>query len=299
MKRLPALHLLVALEAIARHESVTQAAQELHLTASAVSHRLGNLQEFLGVRLFVKRHDGIALTPQGHRYSIAARDLLQQMDRLSTVLGECGGESLVKLRTSPGFAEFWLLPRLPDFRDAYPGIHIEVESSFEPVDFRTQAIDLWVSRARPSDSALVTETLITEHFVPLASPAYLRRHALNCVSDLSTDEAIYCTRSSPNWTDWFKTYCDIAHNMDWALAFSHAAHALQAATQGLGVVLESREIAEPFLRDSRLSLVFEHSASIIGPGHAMVYPEQHLNRPAVAAFTAWLRSKAATADARN
>lgn len=292
MKRIPPLHLLVALEAIARHESVTKAAKELHLTTSAISHRLSSLQELLGVRLLIKRHDGVSLTPEGRSYSNAVCDLLQRVANLSNVFDDAVGSSVLRIRTGPSFAEIWLVPRLAEFRRLHPAIHVKLEASMTAVDFRRDALDLWVCRGRPSEGELVAESIIPEHFIPLASPAYLARHAITEHADLSVNDAIYCSRCSPNWSDWFRRYRGIRHDMDWSLAFSHASHALQAASQGLGVVFESREIAQPFMSNRRLAPVFTNDAGIDGPGYALLYPARHLDRPAVAAFRSWLLTTA-------
>lgn len=288
--RVPALHLLTAFEAVARLESASLAAKSLHLTTSAISHRLSKLEDELKVHLFVRTRDGMKLTPQGQKYNAGLKSILCQFEELSKCLEPSCDQSVVRVHAAPGFAQFWLMPRLADFKRAHPEIRIELTSSFSAVDFRKDSVDLWVQRGAPVSGNFVVENFFKEHFLPLASSAYIRKRQIRAFSDLQDSPLIYCTRNTPAWPDWFKTKDLAPVKLDWSLALSHADHAMQAAAQGLGVVLESMELSEGFRKDKRLVPVFAKNDVIEGPGHNLVYPQERLSSPAVASFRSWLFS---------
>lgn len=288
--RVPALHLLTAFEAVARLESVSLAAKSLHLTTSAISHRLAKLEDSLGVRLFVRTREGMQLTSDGQKYNAGLKNVLNQFEDLSKCLDTRAEQSVVRVHAGPGFAQFWLMPRLANFRSAHPEIRIELSSSFKPVDFRKDPVDLWVQRGAPLTGPFVVENFMKEHFLPLASSHYIRKQKIRVFSDIHHASLIYCMRNTPAWPDWFKAKGLARIKLDWSLALSHADYAMQASAQGLGVVLESLELSEAFRRNKRLVPVFAKDDLLEGPGHNLVYPQEHLNSPAVASFRAWLYS---------
>jgi len=288
--RVPALHLLTAFEAVARLESVSLAAKSLHLTTSAISHRLAKLEDALGVQLFVRARDGMRLTLDGQKYNAGLKNILNQFEDLSRCFDAPAEQSVVRVHAGPGFAQFWLMPRLANFRAAHPHIRIELSSSFKPVDFRKHPVDLWVQRGAPASGSFVVENFIKEQFLPLASPHYILKQQIRVFSDLRNASLIYCTRNAPAWPDWFAAKGLAPVKLDWSLALSHADHAMQAAAQGLGVVLESLELSKAFRKDKRLVPVFAKDDLLEGPSHNLVYPKGRLNSPAVASFRSWLYS---------
>ncbi|MBU3724284.1 MAG: LysR family transcriptional regulator [Burkholderiaceae bacterium] len=286
--RMPALHLLIAFEAVARQGSVSKAANELHLTPSAISHRIAKLEAQLGTSLFLRTSHGIGLTQKGRRYNEALSETLGRLSEISECLNPPDTDDPVRIHTGPGFARLWLMPRLTLFREKHPKIKVELSSSFDPVDFRNDSVDLWVQRGKPAKGDFVVENFFTEQFVPLASPAFLKSNPLKSISDLANAPLIYCSRATPAWPDWFATNGCGKLKLDWDLAFTHAGHSLQAAVQGLGVVLESLELSEPFLKNKRLVRALPKLPAMQGPGQHLIYPEKYLDRPHVAEFRSWL-----------
>ncbi len=288
--RLPGLHLLSAFDAVARQGSISKAAKELHITAPAVSHRIAKLEEFVGTPLLRRVGNCIFLTLEGEKYSVVVKRTLVNFEELSTCFSKDVRRKVLRIHTGPGFARFWLIPRLGLFRERFPSIDIDLSSSFDPVDFDRDPVDLWIRRGDFSTSDFFVENFFSELFVPLASPEYLRNHPINSFEDLQTAPLIFCSRNRPAWPDWFKAKGLGDPQLNWTLALSHAGYGLEAATQGLGVFLESLELAEIFLRDKRLVQVFPENASIPGPGHHIICPPHHLERPTVRSFKEWLLS---------
>ena len=128
--RLPALHDLAAFEAAARLASFLKAAEELHVTQSAVSHRIKSLEEFVGVPLFIRINRNIALTSFGERYLPDVRAVLTQLD---TATARLKGERRTRLRISaaPALGAKWLVGRLAGFQRAHPEIELAVSSAYD------------------------------------------------------------------------------------------------------------------------------------------------------------------------
>lgn len=288
--RLPGLHLLSAFDAVARHGSISKAAKDLHITAPAVSHRIAKLEETVGTSLLRRVGNNICLTHEGEKYSVIVKRALVSFEELSAYFSKDIRRSVIRIHAGPGFARFWLIPRLGFFRERFPSIDIDVSSSFDAVDFDRDPVDLWIRRGDFTNSDFVVENFFPEFFVPLASPLYLRDHPINNLEDLQAAPLIFCTRNRPAWPDWFKANGLKDPQLSWSLALSDAGYGLEAAAQGLGVLLESLELADVLLRDKRLVQVFSENASIPGPGHHIICPPSHLERPAVRSFKEWLFS---------
>jgi LysR family transcriptional regulator, glycine cleavage system transcriptional activator len=141
MDRLPPLNALRAFEAAARHLSITLAADELHVTAGAVSRQIKGLEEVLGLPLFERGHREITLTRKGadyYRSISAALDLMRDATRKLTRTRQ---RKQLKIRAYTTFAMRWLIPRLSGFQAAHPDIEVLLKASLEPVDFRKEDID--------------------------------------------------------------------------------------------------------------------------------------------------------------
>src|SRR4029077_5963824 len=139
--RLPSLNGLRAFEAAARHLSFTQAAAELNVTQTAISHQIRRLEEELGIRLFVRQNRSLALTPEAGdvlpRIRAASNDLRRATDRLTRK----DNDRVLTVSTLASLAAKWLLPRLSTFQQAHPGIDVRITTSTSLVDFRRDDVD--------------------------------------------------------------------------------------------------------------------------------------------------------------
>src|SRR5262245_48849748 len=141
MDRLPPLNAIRAFEAAARHLSITLAADELHVTAGAVSRQIKGLEEVLGVQLLTRGHRQIALTRQGGDYYRAVARALDGLRDATRRLKRRGQRKQLRVRAYTTFAMRWLIPRLSGFQAQHPDIEVLLKASLEPVDFRKEDID--------------------------------------------------------------------------------------------------------------------------------------------------------------
>jgi DNA-binding transcriptional LysR family regulator len=138
----------------------------------------------------------------------------------------------------------------------------------------------------------VVEPLFEEAIVPLASPAFIKAHKLKQVEQLLEVPLIQSNVSIVQWSDWFGRFTALRAPERFSLRFDRAQMSLDAATQGLGVALESAMNAGGHLADGRLKAPFGMSKGIRVKAHFAVYPERHSKRAAVQAFLSWLHSEA-------
>src|SRR5262249_49168466 len=154
---IPPLNALRAFEAAARHLSVSKAAQELRVTASALSHQIGGLEELLGLKLFERRVGAIALTPAGALLYPGLRTGFMHIPHALPRLRSASQERVLVISTPPGLTSTWLAPRLYRFATACPEIDVRISSSVANANFTTDGVDIAIRNLptdRPDDSML-------------------------------------------------------------------------------------------------------------------------------------------------
>ena len=147
--RLPSLDLLRGFEAAARLLSFTRAAQELHVTQSAVSRQIKTLEEQLGVRLFRRLNRALLLTEEGQALSHAVAGALSGIEQAVTRLTGLAENRPITLTTTVSFAALWLVPRLARFRAAHPHTDVRLSASNELVDLGREHFDLAIRFCEP------------------------------------------------------------------------------------------------------------------------------------------------------
>lgn len=289
-RRLPSLSALRAFEAAARHLSFKQAAQELSVTATAVSHQIRALEQELGLTLFVRKTRAVALTPQGAELHVEIRGSFERMAAAIDRIRE-PERRVITLTTTPAFASKWLVPRISRFASAHPGIDLHVHASNEAVDLHTGAVDLAVRYGQGGDPRLHETLLWQDHFAPVAS----RRLPLRCAMDLARMPLIHVDflwrpLSFLCWETWAQAAG--VQGMDTAagVRYSDESHAIQAVVAGQGVALLSLALVRSELDMGLLQAPI--GPVLDGLAYRLVRP---LSRPAsagVAAVERWLQDEA-------
>jgi DNA-binding transcriptional LysR family regulator len=292
MPALPPIANLQAFEAVARRRSFALAAAELHLTASAISHQISRLESHLDIRLFERSAHGVRLSPAGEHYLLHVGAALSAIASATDDLRQ-GIRNTLYVHSAPSLASLWLIPRLYRFAQAYPEISLNLSAAHTPSDFALGQSDIDLRYGVPQWGDLVVEPLFEESIVPMASPAFIKQHKLKKVEQLLEVPLIQSNVSVVQWSDWFGRFTRLRAPDRFPLRFDRAQMSLDAATQGLGVALESAVNAGGHLADGRLKAVFGMDQVIRVKAHFAVYPERHAKRPAVEAFLSWLHGEAA------
>lgn len=292
MSSLPPIANLQAFEAVARRKSFALASEELHLTASAISHQIARLENHLNVRLFERSAHGVRLSPAGEHYLLHVRAALSAITSATEDLRQ-GIRNSLYVHSAPSIASLWLMPRLHKFAKAYPDISLNLSAAHTPSDFALGQADIDIRYGIPQWGDLVVEPLFEESIVPLASPAFIKQHKLKHIAQLLAVPLIQSNVSVVQWADWFRRYSDVRAPDRFPVRFDRAQMSLDAAIQGLGVALESVVNAGAHMAEGKLVAPFGLNKAVRVKAHFAVYPERHAKRPAVEAFLSWLHSEAA------
>lgn len=244
MRRIPNFVLLRAFEAAARLESFTLAAHELHLTPSAISHQVRELESFFGRPLFTRRNRRVEATPQGRRLFESLARVLDAMESACNDVNLAPSEQILAVHCSPSLAVKWLGPRLPGFMQAHPDITIRLSSGAELIDLtRVREVDVAISYGAAHEAPGVqVAALGLERIAPMCSPALLREEIAADVQ-IATLPLIDSQLSRVSWSDWFGLN-GLQFPTRPRTSFDRAALAISAAVDGMGVALESTRLAE-------------------------------------------------------
>lgn len=285
-RRLPSLSALRAFEAAARHLSAKRAAEELSVTPTAISHQLRQLEENLGVVLFVRRPRQLVLTAQGQTLLAVLSDSFDAIAEVVAKLRRPSARHSVTLSTTPAVAARWLLPWVCLLRDAHPDIDLSIQVSHEWVALDGIVADMAIRYGEGPWPGLVAEKLFDNIFIPVCSPmlglqepAELVRHTL---LHFSSPKAV----APVDWAAWQRQVQVPGLDVSAGLLFSDETHTITAALDGQGVALMSRQLFEEELRQGRLVQPFGPEIKT-APFH-LVYPRERLEEPAIAAVRDWV-----------
>lgn len=302
MLSLPPLAGLRAFEATARHLSMTVAARELNVTPGAVSLQVKELETVLGLRLFERRPRSLALTAEGAAYHAAIRTAFRLMRDATAELTAGRRRPELTLSCTPAFAVQWLVPRLPRFEEAAPGIDVRIGVTNRLVDFAQDRVDVAVRHGLGAYEGLCAERLIDDELVPVCSPDYLRtappvRHPADLAADPAEGPAAHRLLHDEHrgdWALWFRAAGVPDAGADRGPVFADGNGVMEAAKAGLGVALVRDRFAADDLAAGRLVVLFDQRLSN-GLAYHLVYPGGAEEKPAVAAFLRWIRAEAGSA----
>ena len=201
---IPPLPPLRLFEAAARHESFTKAADELGLTASAVSHGIDSLEKWLGVELFQRRPRGVTLTPAGHHLLPYVSEALAMVALGVQRMPGRKGERRVVLSVAPTFAQRFLVPRLPRFRTLHPGIRLAIDTSHRQALFPMEGVDLSIRMGRGAWPGVKSDLLFREQLVPVATPAYLESVRRDGAINWPKVTFLRVSSLENDWTAWIE-----------------------------------------------------------------------------------------------
>ncbi|WP_236190413.1 transcriptional regulator GcvA [Pseudomonas pharyngis] len=290
LPRLPSLNGLRAFECAARHMSFTRAAEELNVTQTAISHQIRRLEDELGVRLFMRLKDGLALTDEGNAYLPGIRSAFLELRYSTEKLLESSNNSVLTISTLVSVASKWLLPRLPSFREAHPQIDVRISASTEWVDFRKGGIDAAIRYGDGNWPGLRADWLMADEIFPVCSPRLLTGDKpLNTPADLAHHPLLQVSGVTANdWNDWLHAAGQPPLTAKGPrLTFDLAMMAVQAAIDGQGVCIGRSTYVDDDLRAGRLVAPFDlrlKSAS----GFYLVTPHDQAESKKIVAFRGWL-----------
>ena len=286
---------LTVFEAAARLCSFREAAAELNLTASAVSHQIALLEKSLGVELFERSARGVTLTLEGASYARSIRPLLAQLQQATQDIARRGGRrgarEIVRIRTPPSLASRWVMPRLPAFLAEHPSIDIQVNAPF--VNQAGDEADVIVTYGNAARWQATATPFLSETTQPLCAPALMASGQVRTPADLLSQTLITTKLNALTWEDWFqKQGVKLDRLLLRPIQFDPSHLAIDAALGGLGFILESDILTRTELAAGRLVASFPGSA-ISTPSYWLLPLKQAGARSAVVTVYDWLLAEAA------
>lgn len=298
MRRLPPLGALRAFEAAARHLSFKDAARELGVTPTAISHQVRSLEQHCGEKLFRRRPRPLELSDAGATLFPAIRDGLDAFAAALSVLRTDADARPLRITTTNAFASRWLVPRLNMWREAHEGIALSIIGADRVMRLDAGEADLAIrytrSAPRPASSKL-----FDDRFFPVCSPRLLaERPTIRYAADLSAYPLIHfdwfaSDRTAPNWERWFEMASAAgprARSCRIALSFREELHAIEAVLAGQGIALCSDIVVADDLASGTLVKAFD--LALPGYGFYPLYAFDHPRRAAIELFVKWIRTAA-------
>jgi len=282
---------LQCFEAAARHLSFTRAAEELHLTQSAVSKQVAQLEEMLRHHLFLRIRRRLQLTPAGALYLAEVNKILTQVDMSSRYVQTYGTQTeVLKVATQPSFGVRWLIPHLKGFGKRHPNIHLDIRNEMEPFALLQGSADVVFFYGQGTWPGATCVELFGEEVVPVCAPELLQGRTLPDAGAL-TDLVLLQSASRPEaWHEWFLEQGLHTDNSYHGPRFDTFYMALSAAQSGCGVALVPRYLVTRELTEGSLVLAWDHAMRSSG-AHYLAYAEHAAEVPKVRALVEWVREQ--------
>jgi DNA-binding transcriptional LysR family regulator len=284
----PPLDPLLAFEAAARNLSFTKAAAELHLTQSAVSRQIQQLEEHLGLKLFERRARTLLLTENGQLFYRTAQEALQKLHDSARRLRGTTQVNTVVVATTPGFASLWLIPHLAGFTRGHSDVDVRISATNEMIeDLEKAQVDVAV-RYVPEGSVTGGRLLFGETVFPVCSPALAKK--LATPDDLHQHVLLYLEHPRAAWIDWELWFHALGlrdFQPAGKLHFSHYDQLIQAAIDGHGVALGRHPLLRQLLRERKLVAPFKNKVASSRAYYVVESPAAKTKMP-VREFADWL-----------
>ncbi|ANC80814.1 DNA-binding transcriptional regulator DsdC [Pseudomonas putida] len=263
----------------ARHLSFSRAADELCLTASAVSHRINRLEDELALKLFHRMPRKVSLTEDGERlFAVMQRT----MDELSEAVQERAHAEIagqLTLYVRPSVAQCWLVPRLAQFTARYPDIQLDIRVGNEGIDYRTRKIDLVLCYSDGHHPGLQSIHLMDERIAPVCSPRYAETHALTGdLHPLDHCTALHDVAAWDNaafdaeWQLWANTTGAGISLPRRFLTFDRSDLCTLAALNHVGIAIGREQLVKDRIARGELVLPFGGFVDTPNHGYYLVYP---------------------------
>jgi LysR family glycine cleavage system transcriptional activator len=290
----PPLNPLRVFSVAAKLGSFTRAAEELNVSQSAVSRQVGVLEGYLGVRLFTRERDGVALTDAAASYHAAIAPALDAIEAATGELAREKADKPLRIRVYTTFAAKWLLGRMLKFQAKYPHIQLQLSHSVKPVDFLRDPVDFAIQLGSGTWPGVKSELLLKDVLQPVCSPRLLNSGPpLREIDDLKHYRLLYARYRRQDWRDWLAAVgSPIELTGDRQTVFDSSVLAYQAAIEGMGIVIGQVNLLQADLAAGVLVPLFDRPVER-SLGYYAVWPSDRALGRNLTAFLVWLRQEAA------
>jgi len=288
-------------EACVRHLNFSQAALELHVTQSAISHQVRQLEELLGTELFDRSAGAMVVTQAGIELLPIVRQFLKDFAALATRFErEAQGSSQIELFVHDSFANTWLIPRLPSFYASHPDIRIQLNTEdFSRFDNANGQAAIRLESQEAAWPGFYSEFILAERIFPVCSPALVERLGRpDTPADVLDFPLILRSRSmangeqisTPSWDYWLQRHALTPSSLNCALVVPHSNMAVSAAIRGLGVAMARTSHISDELRTGTLQKLLDEEMES-DTGYHFLCSAGKQNLPEIRAVLEWLKTE--------
>lgn len=288
--RLPSLKFLRTFQIAGRHLSFKLAAEELHISASAVSQQIRNLETFLGVSLFERKTRALELTDVGRHYFAFLDDMFTRLENETQQLWNQYGRSIVRLCVPPFFASEALLPRLSRYQETSPDTDIRLSTQPSAMKAHPAEADLSVLLGTGNWPDLVTHRLMARRVVAACAPALKQRLQLDSVASLNGQTLIVHEARPDAWEHWARAQGQPPPRPGKLIRFDSMAAVVRAAEQGLGVALVSWPLGRNCFTSGTLERVMKVRTET-GESFYLAHRKEAADRAEVQKLIAWMKAE--------
>lgn len=298
MARLPSLETLRIFAVAARHLSFTKAADELHLTQSAISHRVRALELELGTPLFTRLTRRIELTRAGRALGQRVNQAVGDIARAVADLNPRGDALRLTVTMGPSVASRLLVPRLPQFLARNPDIELQLNTDPQLIDLRAAGIDLAIRFGRGTYPGYAVTKLMQDLVLPVCSPGLVARHGRVHTVDallklpLLHDSSSESDGSGSDWRSWLDHLGEAQPASLEGQRFGDARLVIEAALHGLGVALARASLVGDHLANGSLICPLRRVAPTAFAYYLVGLPEA-ASLDKIVRFSEWLRAESA------
>jgi len=290
MADLPPLTALRAFWYVAERHSFKAAAEDLHVTQTAVSHQIRQLEEALGVSLFERGNRSLRLTREGQRLLPYVQQGFSALRAGVTLVKDDADPHELGLSVDAGFAQGWLIARLTRFQDLYPEVKVALRTEHDPETFSDGRMDLSIRFAQQKTPGLRSEEILRDYGLVVATPDFVERWQPTLDQVAHYPRIATAHAALLNWTQWLSR-----HGFDKdvgveTLLLDDPTWVVSAALSGQGLALVPQSLVQDQLTQGRLVALFEDRMTLDG-AYYVVAPEAHFVRPKVRHFMHWLREE--------
>lgn len=284
---IPPLSGLIAFHRTATSGSVSAAAEQLHLTQSAVSRQIKALEDFLGAALFQRANHRMQLTTRGTRYLEEVEPLLAGLSAATSgVSGSRRHSEALNIATISTFGAKWLVPRLGSFLESYPEISLNVVTRLNLFDFNLDKLDAAIHFGPASWPGTTSTRLFGETVAAVAAPHVARR--ITNVEDVRRSRLLLVASRPTAWEDWFRA-ANATAGCRPAICVETFAMGIEAALAGLGLAIIPLIFIQEELTLGRLGIVLD--AEIESPhSYHLITPVSKKNWSPIRKFTGWIQA---------
>lgn len=274
-RRYPSTTALQCFETAARHLSFTNAAQEMHMTQSAISKQVAQLEEMLNIALFYRTPQRISLTPAGKTYYLEVLDILKHIEVATTsLMSHSDNTEVLKIASHPTFCSRWLIPALSGFSQAYPLINLDIKEQAGPFFSEDQNVDIAFLYGDGIWGGMEAIKLFDEYCVAVCQPEYLydkNRDKNPCTSNIDNCTLLQLSSRPSAWYEYFKQQGISIDGTFVGPRFDTFHAGIAAALLGYGIALVPLRLVAPELQSGTLVTAWNYASKGRG-SYYITYP---------------------------